>query len=56
VGDAVFPVAHVDAAADEVGDIEVLMDVLDRALVGQLVEDLLNLLFRREHGGFLPSV
>jgi hypothetical protein len=56
VGDAAFPVAHVDAAADEVGDVEVVLDVLDRAVVGQLVEDLLDLLFCREHGGFLPSV
>jgi len=32
-------------------DIEVVLDVLERAVLGQLVKKRLDLLFRRGHGG-----
>jgi hypothetical protein len=49
VRDALFPFAHLRPAADERGDVEVILHVLDGAVVGQLVEDLLNLLLGGGH-------
>jgi hypothetical protein len=51
VRDARLLLARLDTAPDQVGDIEVVLHVFDRAVIRELVEHLLNLLLRVDHRG-----